>query len=674
MTYIIPNQQTKAHKQDNKSDFSGTIYQSRNISLDEDGYIKLAEATYSPMTEDDDADFDSVDAMFPMSNDLYLNGSEVFRGNVGLNELSNRGSDTNAPSPNVEEDLIYFNETEVVSDDGNIDYRSASTTWTSVSTGFTSGIPTAMCVWEAEATLCVGQDNEVKFINTSWSVNSTVLTLPNDYQVSSMVSNGSQLYIATRSKAGGEAKMYVANSIATSADAVYGVGTYEIASIKNFKSSVVAITSLGQLMRFNGGGFTQLAQLPVYNTNVEWCDALNDYSRISNRAMAVDGDLVYINLSSEIQDSKYKALPNFPSGVWCYDDTNGSLYHKYSPTFTKLLTKNNPTVDTGANTFTVSSLTGVVTGMPIICDGVSGARIPEIKDFKTYYIIKDSSTVFRVAETYTDALAGTEIDITGVGTSSQNFYIFLINDYGWTYYDNRMSVGVLNTQQTSGSYPSRIAMTSNLFAKQSTTDKCVLSAISPTLPNRGYFVTPKLASQYLQDVYNTVAIKYAPLGTDEKIIIKGKSKEHKDYPKTSISLHTNYETGDYAGVWTDTDSFTTTLDLSDAEVGDEIEIIAGVGSGHMAHISSLSDSSGTWTVNLDEAFPFAVADDIFYYNIDNFVKLETITSDTAPEENFYQFTFDAKSKFSQFKIEMRGVEVTIEEFIVSSKKHLGTRN
>ena len=294
MTYIIPNQQTKAHKQDNKSDFSGTIYQSRNISLDEDGYIKLAEATYSPMTTDDDAEFDNVDAMFPMDNDLFLNSDEVFSGNVGLNKLSNGGSDTNAPSPNVEEDLIYFNETEVVSDGTSIEYKSGSTTWTSVAmTGFDTLKPTAMCVWEAEATLCVGNDNTVKFVNTSWTVNSTVLTLPNDYQISSMVSNGSQLYIATRSKAGGEAKMYVANAIAIAADAVYGVGTYEIASIKNFKSSVVAITSLGQLMRFNGGGFVPLAQLPVYNTNVEWADALNDYSKVSNRAMAVDGPCLH---------------------------------------------------------------------------------------------------------------------------------------------------------------------------------------------------------------------------------------------------------------------------------------------------------------------------------------------------------------------------------------------
>ena len=676
MTYIIPNQQTKAHKQDNKSDFSGTIYQSRNISLDEDGYIKLAEATYSPMTEDDDAEFDSADAMFPMDNQIMVNSDYPFSGNVGLNALSNHSGDTNVPSPNVEEDVIFYNEVEVVSDGTSIEYKSGSTAWTSVSmSGFDTSKPTAMCVWESENSLCVGNDNTIKFVNTSWAVNSTVLTIPNDYQVSSMVSNGSQLYIATRNKAAGEAKLYVANAIDTSANSVHGVGTFEIASIKSFKSSVVVLTSLGQLMRFNGGGFIQLGQLPVYDTNYEWCDGNNDYSKVSNRAMVVDGDLVYVNLFSEIEFSQAPILPNFPSGVWCYDDTNQSFYHKYSPTFTKLLLIGNPTVDTTENDFTTgTSLANVITGMPILYTGAS-SYIPEIKQYKTYYIIKDSSTEFRVAETYTDSLAGTAIDITGVGGSSNKFFIFLVNDYGWTTYGNNiMSLAVLNTQQTSSLYPSRIAMTAQLFAKQDTTEKTVFSAISETLPNRGYFVTPKLNSPSLQEVYNTVAIKYAPLSTDEKIIIKGKSKERKDYPKSSVQLHTTYGKVDYTATWTDTDSFTTTLDLSDAQVGDEIEIIAGVGSGHIAHISSLSDSSGTWTVNLDEAFPFAVADDIFYYNIDNFVKLETITSETALEDDFYQFTFDAKSKFSQFKIEMRGVGITIEEFIVSSKKHLGTRN
>lgn len=671
MTFIIPNQQTKQHAQTNKNDLSGTIYQSRNISLDKEGYIKLAEATYAQMTTDDDADLSGADAMYPSDGLIFVNSDEVFSGDLGTAVLTNRSSDTTSPSPGTEEDVIYFNGTEVVSDGTSVYYRSASTAWTAVTSAVTSGgRPTCMTVWDAENNLCVGSKNVVKFINTSWAVSGTVLTLPLEYEVFSMVSNGSQLFIATRNKSGGDAKVFVINTIGTSADAVFSAEAFEVMSIKRFKSSVAIINSYGKLMRFNGGGFSELAILPVYVENIEWSDAQNDYSTVSNRGMFVDGDLIYINLSSLTQNGKYRMLPNFPSGIWCYDDSIKSLYHKYSPSYTRIqkVDGSDVTVSTTNNDFTLTSgdLNSVVTGMPLLYSDGSSPLIPELKESIVYYVIKMSSTVFKLATSYTNALAGTAIDITGVGGINNDYFIYKTNDYGWTIYGNRSSIAVLNNLLYDDTVASRIAFTAELGAKQAVaTDVTVFGGTTPYLPNRGYFITPKIESVNVEDSWQKLYLKFRPLRVDEKIILKYKSETTNEFPFSSIQYA---ETVNWVADWTDTDTFTTIADLSSVVAGDEIEIIAGVGSGHIAHVSSISVNAGTYTVNLDEAFPFAVSGDEFYFIVDKWIYMDTIDVNSSTNAKGYFESPIAKNSTSlQFKIELRGIDVTINELQIINK-------
>lgn len=678
MTFIIPPQSSKKHKQDNKGLYSGTIFTSKNINLDEEGLIKLSEATFAQYTTDDDANFDTVDAMFPMDGSVYMNGDEVFDGEVDGGSLTTHAGDTGRPTPNVEEDVTYFNGVEVVTDGASLYYQGSSGVWTTVSisgSGFSTSRPTTLTVWGAENSLVVGNNNVVKFINTSWTVNATVMTLPNEYQVSSLASNGSQLFIATRSRSGGEAMLFVANGISTSADSMYSCGTFEIASIKTFKSSIVGITSLGQLVRFNGGGFQELASLPVYASSKEWADALNDYSRVSNRAMTVDGDLVYINLDSTLYGGR--TLPYFPSGVWCYDDTSKSLYHRYSPTYSRILHLSGTiiTPNSTTNEFTsLSSISTCTTGMPVIYTSGS-TKIPELNEQTTYYLIKVSDTVFKLATTYDNAIAGTAIDITGVGDVGQDFYILRTNDYGWSRPDNnRQAMAVLNSTTFSDYIAGRVCLTAELFAKQSSsTTRTVFNGVSPYFPNRGYFITPRLTSSYINDKQNTLVLKYKPLNDGDKIIVKSKTKEVRNFPFDSLGNPD--DSLNWIGIWSDTDTFTTTVDLSSVAAGDEIEIISGVGAGHIAYVSSISEASGTYTVNLDEAFPFAAANDVFYFSVDKWEKILEITPDSVgAQEGIATYDIGGVSKFLQLKVEMRGIDVTIEELQVLNTPESTRRN
>ncbi len=668
MTFVTPNQESKKHLQDNKSDLSGTIFKSRNIDLDDEGYIKLASPTVSVMTEDDDADLDVVDAMITSDDDIKLNSTEVFSGDMDMTVFTNGSGDTNRPTPDTEEDIIFFNETEVVSDGTQVSYESSADTWTDIALSLDNTVPTAMAVWETEGVLCVGNDNVVKFVDTSWAIDSTVLILPVDYQVSSLAVQGSNLYVATRSKSGKEAMMFVISNVQIAINFAYGVGTFEISSIKPFKSSVVLLLVDGKLTRFNGGGFDTLAVLPIYNKDIEWGNANQDYSTANNRGMDIDGDKIYINITNETQDGKFRILPNFIAGAWCYDDRSGSLYHRYSPTWSQVqkIDGSDVTVDHTTDIFTLTSgnLDLVTTGMPMLFIDGGGTLIPELKQSTAYYVIKVSSTVFKLALTYADAIAGTAIDITTNGNTSQDFYIQLTNDYGFATYDNRSSLAVLNNQLFDDTLMGRLCLSGQIYGKQSITEKTSLCGVSPFLPNRGYFVTPRLNSSAYEDEFTNAYVKHAPLVGDDLIILKYKNVEKTDYPFSSIK----YDIAENRiGTWVDTDTFTTTADLSMVVAGEEIEIIAGVGSGHISKIASISVDSGTYTVNLSEAFPFAVVDDIMNFNVDNWVEAGRVTSETQKEGGGFKFPIGKKTKFIMVKVEMRGVKVTIEELIINNK-------
>jgi len=666
MTYVIPPQDSRRHYQTNKNDVSGTIYVSKNITLDDESTIKLSHPAIAVMTQDDDASFDEADAMFIGDGELWVNSDELFSGDISTDVLSNHSGDTNAPSPTVEDDIIYFNDTQVVSDGSAVDYESSSGVWTAI-TGLTSTgtSPTALANFDAQSSLLRGRDNIVDRINTSWAV-ATTLTLPNVYKVSSIVCNGTLAYIGTRHDASGEARLFIWDGNGTTASESYGVDAFEIASVKAYESSVVVLTSDGRLLRFTGGGFEELAVLPVYNTQYDWSNDLNDYSSVANRGMIVDGSLIYIVLSSQLTSNVVDYLPHFVGGVWCYDPVVG-LYHRHAPSYTRITKQTNlatGSVNTGTGEITVTS--APITGTPFIYDCGGGAFLTPLKQGRAYFVIKVDATTIKVADSEADALAGTAITLTSTGNSAQDLFFYNTTDYGFSRTDNRASIAVLSDTMRDDKFAGRIAFSSTAGAKATLTDVAVLNTPCPPLPNRGYIITPKMYSLNLEDKYNAIHLKYNKLKRDDKIIIKYKTSQRDDWPIT-LDYRDVDSIGDGKGTWTDTDTFTTDKDLSTVVAGDEIEIVYGVGSGFTAHVSSISEASGTYTVNLDEEFIFASATDQFYFVVDNWTKLDTIDKDNKKTK--MRLPKVGASEFIQFKIELRGVETCIREIQVLNQIH-----
>lgn len=571
-------------------------------------------------------------------------------------------ADTNVPTPGINQDGIHFNGVDVVSDGSSIYYRGSPTIWTTLSLGLSASYPTCFEIFDTFNSIIIGNNNNVIMVDSNWVVVKT-LVLPSQYKVMSMSVNGNTAYIVTKHNSGGEAKVFTWDGITTAFNTPYGVGTFEAPVIRKYMGSAALLTSRGQLLQFNGGGFTPLASLPVFYYEKDWGSVLAFYSKVSNRGMVVDVDKIYIRIDSNISgNNPYNK--NFPGGVWEYTPETG-LNCIHTPSFSKVLQKTVATSGVTIATNIITSTDVPITGTPVIYTNGGGTTLAGLKNNKLYFTIKISGTEFKLAETLTDALAGTAIDLTGTGNNAQVFNFILVNDYGFSYANNMGSIEILPLSVAPNDLlTDRVVFTADLFSKTDVSvKKTVFNIINPQLPNRGYLISARLNSPNLEDTYQKIHVKYRPLDVDDKIIIKTKMLDKLNVPFGSFD-----DGQSVIGTWVDTNTFTTTLDMTNAEVGDEIEIIAGVGAGVLAHIDSLSENAGTWTVNLTESFIFASANDVMYFYVDNWSILETITQETQNAEGHFDTSIDKASKFLDVRLELRGVDVTLEEFKVTNEK------
>lgn len=185
--------------------------------------------------------------------------------------------------------------------------------------------------------------------------------------------------------------------------------------------------------------------------------------------------------------------------------------------------------------------------------------------------------------------------------------------------------------------------------------------------NRGAFSTTKIMSPNIKEKWTDITVKYNNVTTaQDKVLVK--------YRTEGITLP-RPENGSET-LWTSTTTFTTTLDWSrvktdfDAGKKYEVEVLAGKGAGILAHITDITESSGTYTVTIDETIPSISVGDKAVVAVDNWLKLEEITVDSAPDSNTVTARLpNVNSKWIQFKIELRGEEVQIEELLINNKAH-----
>lgn len=672
---MIKLPQNNQWTQPNSSYKSGSLWATKNINLDEEGVIKLSPRSVNLFDDSEDVsntadtDYGIPVAFGRQTYGTFFMGTtdEPFNIDVSATAKSiSEDASANNPNMTTNSHACWWQNRWYTSTDTAVSYNTAGTWTADAITGLTSGKRHWLTVFKNRRTLCVANGNVVKQYNADHSA-STDLTLPSDYEVMGMAYNSYKVGIVTR--LGDDTTGQNSNSFFfawdgsdTEAQSGIDIGAAQGVAVGPYKSSFVILTSEGQLLYFNGGGFDELARLPFYISQSRTSD-LNTVPSYGD-VISQDGDILYINIGFNLTargKNGEKYVGNNPMGVWCYDPKVG-LYHRYSPSISRHYQHSiaEANVDLSTNIFTTTN-TIPATGNPII---LTSQTVGGLKNGAVYYIIKLSSTTFAIAETKDLALAGVKIDITSKSTN-QFFAMYDIVDYGASYGVTPGAIGMWG--ETTLTYTDIIF--GSRVSNTALGTMIVLNTTTPRLENRGYFVTPKLFLDSQSEKVPGIIVKYRPLNDGDKIIVKSKFKDFYGLPTTTPN-----DSGASA-TWTSDKEFYTASDISvaktlfDAGVELEVELTVGVGAGQMVKITNIAYEGGTYAVTLDEAVVGASAGLKSHFMIDNWTTCESIDS-TNQKEGVTLVSVSGSGKAPQFKFELRGVETAIEDIIILNNSHI----
>lgn len=220
-----------------------------------------------------------------------------------------------------------------------------------------------------------------------------------------------------------------------------------------------------------------------------------------------------------------------------------------------------------------------------------------------------------------------------------------ITDYGQTRVVRVGAIAELNRRAAdlaSGSNGSFL-VGGMVYTDASATKACIWNDdINDTLQKAGYFITPKLESSEITDTWQSFYLKYRKLlNATDKIVFKYRT----------VEVDPTEATGTWTAVGASTTTFTTTTDVSAYAIGDEVEVIQGLGSGKCAHITSIVNNAGTYTVILDEVFTSA-SSGTFKAKFGKWTKLGSISDQVSQFKKFKAPNSGMNDTWIQFKVWM----------------------
>lgn len=664
----IPNE--KKWIQGNNSDLFGNIHVTKNINFNEEGYLKLSGATKAIMNSGIDADFD-VPAVIILNEDygyFVQTWDSAFSANEKvLSAYPTKITDASVPVGTSSADATWFGGLMPVTESTDLHYYDvAANTWTDTNISLTSSGQHPLTNFLSYPALAVANVNTVNLYKSPLTSTPTLLTtctLLSDYEITSIIYLKQNIFIATRNKYGGKASLFVWNGSGTVAQSQFETDSNIIYSLAVFKDSIVCLNGQGQLLSFNGSGFVVLDSFPIFYTD----RALSDTTNLGmyHNIIKSNGDVIYI-LFNDNYNVTHRLL-NQPEGIWCYDERVG-LYNKYSLTksLIDIKTINTTSVDISTNQITVPS-PAYATGTEVYYVEATtpiGGLTTETK----YFVIKIDDTHIKLATTKSNAIAGTNIDLTSTGAVTQKLRFIPNIDYGDFFNKRTMSIGLIDRPTALSQHGTDLIFGSEVFQRTLTGDDAVIGSVMSTVESRGYFITPKIFSEGVTDKFNLLTIKFSKMKTElDKIIIKYRTSDDR-LDTIDVSSATNWNI-----TWTSINTFTTTqTEWSGAMIGNEVNVLSGAAGGLLAHITNISIDSGTYTVTIDEEFTNYITGDKSVAVFKNWIKYDSI--DWLNTDCWYSKDLGAEGKFLQLKIELRGIDTRIEEIKVDNKYSLPAKS
>jgi len=664
MSIKIPNTDTQ-WAYSTSSDVSGNVVNCHNITFDKKGYAtlnsKMGEVTghatnlltvksvvYNPLTFKTDV----------------ITTDKIYTGTPSTASVSPVFSQESTTESNGASNGVYWNGfTLYTASQRLVSWN--GTTNTVRNSGLTTSEFHPICIFESANKVAVGDVNIVKLFNTAWVLDTVnQLTIPANYEITWIKNVGENFYIGTKNISNENGRMFVWDGKGTAFKSSYDCGGVWSWSGDVYGSTVVQINSRGQLMEFTGNGFKELASLPVYYTQQMWRDGQGlVVGKIVTDGLKVDGDNIFINLESTIAqgsieqgNTEYLYMPNQPSGIWCYDPKIG-LYPFALMSNDTLQDISISSVDHTTDTFTVSAHS-FKTGDKVRYSASISASAGLVT-LQMYFIIRLSGTTFKLAYTYDQAVSGTAVNITSNG-NTERVMGYLHRDFGVPMVSGAGAIGFYKELQSVthpifSKYLLTGSITRNSDFSGSRNSICSLQKNE----NRGALTTPKISSQALLDNYKYMTVKYNNmLSGNDKIIVKSRTIDRVGMPFVSRN-----ESGTVSATWVNSTSFTIAIPaFANCAIGDEVFFIQGEASGYSAHITNIVESSGTYTVTIDETITTITASNKSHIVVQNWTKEGVIsTSHENYVKRMAQFQIAKAQKWIQFKLELRGEGVQIED-------------
>lgn len=634
----------------NNGDLLGVLAETENITLDSHGKIQLSKKVFNRLNSDDYSNLNNILSIVYYNNQyLALTTSNAFLYDFGSSTTTEIAltSDVNNYS-----DMIVCYGVAYISTDDNLDFYDGSLNASNYA--LTSGKPHPMTVFDSLSTykLCVGNGNTVIPLSSSHTAN-TILTLPSQYEVTTLAYKNGYLYVGTKHLNGGEAKIFVWDGNTANANFEISTGASQIYSIKPYRETLAFVTNTGRIAQISGTGAITLAAFPVYyQPNSIWDNT--DYSsappKILNRGVVAVNDQIYFNIDGTVDSGN---LTTMKHGLWVYDHNFG-LYHRAyhsqdrsvvetpSALSDDTLTISTHNLKTGDLVIirTVGSLTGVDTNVK-------------------YYAKVESPTTIKLAKSKKALQNGNYVSIGGTVTGSNISYTPNLDYTNWQNVFAGAITAINPEEPFFLGWESPVLWGSRIQDLDGNELHCLMSFTENW--NIGRLTTQRIYAEHLTQSWTKINGFFDGLNLDnEKIIIKYKTEDSFGYPSQV-----------FQGVWLDENKINSvsTLDedeWNDIEEGDEVNIIDGYGRGYTAHVTSKTTNT-TFTIELDESI--GTANKTVYFYIDKFKKLATITNENRNKGYFSESLSNVNSSWIQFKFELRGYQISISSLDLINSVH-----
>lgn len=640
------------------------LVMTKGVQLSKPDRIKIAKKPIVLYTNSDDSNVGVLLSLQSDENGYYFITNDgiynvtTFSQPPAFTEITSTG----APNSSLGRDGVFYNGLLHVGG-GSVVKSYASGSWTSRITGLDNAYPIRLTAFQNKTYIAVGNKNSVLLYDSSYSL-ITTMVVPAEYIITGMVWRLNNLYIFSRNASGGTACMFVWNGAGTNYQFGFGVQADWIYSGCEYDNNIVVCTSAGQILAFNGGGFTELANFPVYNTPYSWSSSsslINGTGKLSFRGMTAIGKRLLLNIdgSVSVQGGGYPGvyLAEQPSGLWEYNPDNG-LHHKAGYCHTKYSTLS---VTEVASNRLVTSAHGLSTGDAVYLNALGS--LTGVVNGQTYFAIVEGATSFQLALSPSDAYNNKPITLGG-SAGVATVCVDTTNEIGATFITAPGAIGLFNKNLENVFFGSELFWGGETPNDAGTNIYAFMSlgmgrsrAVLTTVRAFGTVLTDTFSevSLFLNDVFNSF----------EQVVVKKRSRKYLGYPSqvstSGISMVT----------WTSSTVFTAPAanrDLSQVAIGDECTVIQGAGSGYTAHVSAISFALGTWTVTLDEAIGNITNGNKSEVQFDNWTKEKVITStDSNLLQGYATVNLRARSAWLELKLELRGRDLSLDRILLPLK-------